>query len=145
MVECKWIVLKLVEILCNVAFIATVVLFAYQYSEKLTTTLTKVEERPNLKWPSLTFCTKQGYKKQGFHYIESDYLANTFEKEEIFADDTLKQLENTSKYMFYEIRSHTHGRCYTIQQLNSAKVLNWNDSKFYLKIRLKHNAKKACM
>ena len=133
MVQCKWIILKLVEISCNVAFIATVVIFAYQYSEKLTTTLTEVEERQNLIWPSLTFCVTQGYKNPGFHYKEPDFLANTFSKEDIFAQKTLEKLENTSRYRVIEVRSHTHGRCYSVHQLNSAKVLSWDDSTFYLK------------
>ena len=133
MVECKWIILKLVESLCNVAFIATVVIFVKQYSDKLTSTLTEVEERHDLKWPTLTFCTKQGFKTRGFHYLESDYLANTFDKTEIFTETTLTKLENTTKYNFHEIRSHTNGRCYSVHQLNSARVLNWDDSTFHLK------------
>ena len=129
----KWFTNKVVEVLCNLAFIGTVVVYTIDYSKKLTTAVSEVEEDLQMSWPSLTFCTNQGYKKQGFHYKESEYLENTFALEDIFATVTLEKLADKTRYKVSEIRSDTNGRCYTVQDLTTAKLLNWDDSTYLLK------------
>ena len=129
----KWFTNKVVEVLCNLAFIGTVVVYTIDYSKKLTTAVSEVEEDLQMSWPSLTFCTNQGYKKQGFHYKESEYLENTFALEDIFATATLDKLADKTRYKVSEIRSDTNGRCYTVQDLTTAKLLNWDDSTYLLK------------
>ena len=129
----KWLTNKVIEVLCNVAFIATVVVYTIDYSKKLTTTVSEVEEDLEMTWPSLTFCTNQGYKKQGFHYKEAEYLENTFALEDIFANKTLEILKDKTRYKVSEIRSDTNGRCFTVQDLSKAKTLNLDDKSFFLK------------
>ena len=129
----KWFTNKVIEVLCNLAFIGTVVVYTIDYSKKLTTAVSEVEEDLQMSWPSLTFCTNQGYKKQGFHYKESEYLENTFALEDIFATVTLEKLADKTRYKVSEIRSDTNGRCYTVQDLTTAKLLNWDDSTYLLK------------
>ena len=129
----KWFTNKVIEVLCNLAFITTVVIYAYEYSKSLTSTVSEVKEDLQMKWPSLTFCTSQGYKKQGFHYQESEYIKNTFRLEDIFTNETLEKLRNETRYKVTEIRSITNGRCYTVQGMKTAKVLKLDDSVFTIK------------
>ena len=39
-----------------------------------------------------------GFRKRGFYYTEKDYLKNTFELEDIFDNDTIKDLQDPVSY-----------------------------------------------
>jgi len=53
--------------------------------------------------------------EKNYFYKESEFLANTYTKEDIFEKSFLGEIESRSNATIQEIRSDYNGRCYTIQ------------------------------
>ena len=44
--------------------------------------------------PYLTICPLPGFRKRGFFYSNADFRTQTFDLDEVFGKDTVKQLRN---------------------------------------------------
>jgi hypothetical protein len=84
--------------------------------------------------PSFTFCPWPVYKTRGLHYNPEDFKKNTFNLEEIFYNDTLIDLKNSSLYSFNETWSVHYGRCHTINYKVNYKVETEKQFIFYYKV-----------
>ena len=65
-------------------------------------------------------CPMSGFKKQGTFYFDTEFIANTFELEDIFADSFVEVLKNSSQFFIKTIHSILHGRCYAL--FNQQKI-----------------------
>ena len=77
-------------------------------------TLKSSKEDDKKLLPSFTFCPWPVYKTKGLHYNPEDFKRNTFDLEEIFENNTLSLLRNSSQYSLNETWSIQYGRCHTI-------------------------------
>ena len=98
-------------------------------SKKTLTAVTfQSKEKDGKKFfPALTFCPWPVYKTRGLHYNPEDFKLNTFDLEEIFYNETLIELKNSSLYSFNETWSIHYGRCHTIKyKVNYKFVIEQN-------------------
>jgi hypothetical protein len=94
----------------------------------------KEDDRKRKYLPSFTFCPWPVYKTRGLHYNPEDFKKNTFNLEEIFYNDTLIDLKNSSLYSFNETWSIHYGRCHTINYKVNYKVETEKQFIFYYKV-----------
>jgi len=65
--------------------------------------------------PSITICPLPSFKTRGKFYNVAAYLNNTFGIEDIFEEETMKQLlHNTTFYEHKEVFTLLTGRCHRV-------------------------------
>ena len=69
--------------------------------------------------PCLTFCPWHTFKKKGFFYNRGMLNQNTFQINDIFVDDTVKRITNSSKFWIKDVASFILGRCVTVCYLEA--------------------------
>ncbi len=65
-------------------------------------------------FPCFTICYLSPYKKRGFYYDLAQFQKNTFGLNDIFQNDTIIKLSNSSEFVVKEIHSILHGKCYPL-------------------------------
>ena len=80
--------------------------------------------------PCLTLYALPAYRHHGFYYTEAMFVNNTFNIEDIFDKETLRDLKNNSLFHVIETYSLFYGRCFTICYLKQA-TNNSNTSTYF--------------
>ena len=85
-----------------------------KFDKKITTFGSKLRTETSDLFPCITFCPLPGFKSKGFFFTNRSYFDNTHDMKDLFADNTLKEFENTSVYHVKEMKTHYSGRCFTV-------------------------------
>jgi hypothetical protein len=98
-----------------------------KYSQELTTTAILYEQSHQVKklFPCFTLRYLAPYKKRGFYYDFGQFKASTFSLNDIFEDESLSLVKNSSLFEIREINSLLHGKCYSLCPL-TLMALNEN-------------------
>jgi hypothetical protein len=72
--------------------------------------------------PCLTLYALPAYRSKGFYYTNRSFVENTFNIEDIFDEQTLKELRNKTLYHVTETNSLFYGRCFTICHLKQVRI-----------------------
>lgn len=106
-----------------VAFIFLTYMFVNMFSDdlqkfknKITTTGTKIRppSSEKKKLPCITICAWSAFRKRGFYFTNKDYIENTYDIADFFADQTLQNITNKTTHSYKEVPTIYHGRCYKI-------------------------------
>ena len=74
----------LVYIICMTLFFASLWALIQKHVEEQTGISVELIPEDNLTMPSLTVCSEEAYRSSGYHYLEEDFVQNTFTMSEIF-------------------------------------------------------------
>ena len=101
-------------IICSALFLYMMIDVWDKYDKKMTSMGTRFKEENNQEkhLPCITVCPWNAFRKRGLYFKRADYISQTFEKEEIFYNDSGVDLYNESLYYVEEIHSIFLGRCY---------------------------------
>ena len=112
-------------IACYFVFAVSLITILIKFNQGVTSTSTEVVIHDKLKFPIITICPSIAFKSQGYFYREEDFIAQTFSKEELFAEETILDFANTSQYIYKETRSELLGLCHTLEFLHELDVQDW--------------------
>lgn len=99
---------------CFFLFLQAVFRIAIKYQQQPTSTSVEIELRDEIALPGMTFCSSRSFKTRGLHYNEQDFIQNAYKLEDIFGDETVSSLKNTSLFEVLEVRTEWNGLCHTI-------------------------------
>ena len=87
-----------------------------KYSKEMTTTATLYQQSDATKklFPCFTIRFLSPYKKRGFYYDIGQFQENAFGLNDIFENDTIVKLKNSSLFNMKEINSFLNGKCYSL-------------------------------
>ena len=85
----------LVYITCVILFLVSLWVLFQKHVEEQTGISVELTPEDNLIMPSLTVCSEEAYRSSGYHYLEEDFVQNTFTMSEIFGPD-FKNYTNVS-------------------------------------------------
>ena len=103
-------------IFCLVIFILSLIELILVFKEGATSQSQGVKEHGQLQKPAVTICPQEPFKSNQLVFeTDQELFQETYSKEEIFAEATLKEILDTSKYIFRTVRSEMYGLCYTLQ------------------------------
>ena len=77
----------LVYIICVTLFLFSLWVLFEKHVDELTGFSVELSPEDNLTMPSLTICSEEAYRSSGYHYLEEDFVQNTFTMSEIFGPD----------------------------------------------------------
>ena len=93
-----------------------------KFSHKFTSTGVRFSDEglTNKELPCFTVCPWKGFKKNGFHYENTDFMNSTFDQQELIILDN-----GTTDFSVYPIKSIFLGRCYMICSSLKMKKLDF--------------------
>jgi hypothetical protein len=71
-------------------------------------------EEPNKMFPCFTIRTLDPFKKRGFFYTNKDYVEQSYSLKDIFDDETILNLKNSSLFHYKEQHTLYHGNIIVI-------------------------------
>ena len=110
---------------CYTVFAISLFTILNKFNQGVTSTSTEVVIHDRLKLPIITFCPSIAFKSKGYFFRENDFKSQVYTKEEIFAEETLKEFANESQYIYKETRSELLGLCHTLEFLPKLDVQDW--------------------
>ena len=95
------------------------------YKEGTTSQSNGVQVFEELLKPAVTICPKEPFKNKKLAFeSDKELFEETYSKEEIFAEATLDEILDTSKYIFRTVRSEMYGLCYTLQPIGNVELFS---------------------
>ena len=121
-------------IICVIVFLYSLIELILAYKEGTTSQSNGVQVFEELLKPAVTICPKEPFKNKKLAFeSDKELFEETYSKEEIFADATLEELTDPSKYIYRTVRSEMYGLCHTLQPVGK------ESSYKYSRLKLKKN------
>jgi hypothetical protein len=87
-----------------------------KFNKEMTTTATHHQQSDETAklFPCFTIKYLSPYKKRGFYFDIQQFQENSLRLNEIFRNETIMKLKNSSLFNIKEINSFLHGKCYSL-------------------------------
>ena len=129
-------------VLCIIVFLYTLIDLILVFLEGTTSQSNGVQAFEELQKPAVTICPKEPFKNEKLAFeTDEELFEETYSKEEIFANTTLEELTDTSKYIYRTVRSELYGICHTLKPIGKEPSYKFKKLKFKKKLFKKLNRK----
>ena len=125
-------------LLCFIVFIFSLIELIIVFKEGTTSQSNGVQVFEELQKPAVTICPKEPFKNEKLAFeTDEELFEETYSKEEIFADATLEELKDTSKYIYRTVRSEMYGLCHTLRPVGKESSFKYSRLKLKKTVDLK--------
>ena len=100
-------------LICCSAFLIQVGIVWSQYIEETTVTSTSIKKSDKKLLPCLTFCPYPIFKRPVYPLTDKEFEENAFQLEDIFANKSLAEFNQSNDWNVYKTTGPLIGNCYT--------------------------------